>query len=376
MVNFSCNNCGQKLKAPDKFYGRRVKCPKCSSVCVVPEMPAKIRFLCKSCGKKISVPEVYAGKKGKCPKCKSLIVVPRATGSSVTADRHTSDVKISPKNTHWDGLLLDTPQKREVPAEMTEQDSTYEDLYGLGQTVEQRLRAEQDEQTGERKLPWLIDIFLYPVSVPGLINLAIFIGVPLLVSAVMFLLGPLAFTLTIPIIIVNILIRLYMYWYFAECIRDSGVGGLRAPETLGNSPDLGDMFSQTISIVACIILFLGPVGFYHLFIHKTDLIYWILLGYGVFFFPMGLLAVVMFNSSSGFNPFVIIGSIFSTFFQYCGLIIVFCGFGLLTQIGPGAHTSRVLAFIFFCGNIYLIMVAAHLLGRFYWRYQEKLNWEV
>jgi len=102
-------------------------------------------------------------------------------------------------------------------------------LYDFGQTVEQRLQAEQDERTGERKLLWLIDIFLYPVSVPGLTNLAIFIGVPLLVSAVTFLLGPLAFTLTIPIIIVNILIRLYMYWYFAECIRDSGIGGLRAP---------------------------------------------------------------------------------------------------------------------------------------------------
>jgi hypothetical protein len=27
-------------------------------------------------------------------------------------------------------------------------------------------------------------------------------------------------------------------------------------------------------------------------------------------------------------------------------------------------------------NIYLMLVAAHLLGRFYWKYEERLNWEV
>ncbi len=76
MITFSCKNCGQKLKVEDKLSGKRIKCPKCGSVGVVPDNSDKITFQCESCGQSISVPQIYAGKKGKCPKCKNPIVVP------------------------------------------------------------------------------------------------------------------------------------------------------------------------------------------------------------------------------------------------------------------------------------------------------------
>jgi len=138
---------------------------------------------------------------------------------------------------------------------------------------------------------------------------------------------------------------------------------------------LGEMFSQMLNIVVCLIVFIGPPFFYFLYTHKTDTIFWALAGYAVFFFPMGLLAVIVFDSFSALNPIVLIGSIFSTFFQYCGLVLLFIivGFlaGRLLEI-----QSLVLRFFFSCLRIYLTFVVAHLLGRFYWRYQEKLNWEV
>jgi DNA-directed RNA polymerase subunit RPC12/RpoP len=76
MIKFSCKKCGQKLNVEDKHSGKRVKCPKCGSVRVVPDNSDKIKFDCKNCGHKISVPQIHAGKKGKCPKCKSPIVIP------------------------------------------------------------------------------------------------------------------------------------------------------------------------------------------------------------------------------------------------------------------------------------------------------------
>jgi len=76
MIEFGCKNCGQKLNVEDKHSGKRVKCPKCGSVGVVPDNSDKIKFHCDSCGQSISVPQIHAGKKGKCPKCKTSIIVP------------------------------------------------------------------------------------------------------------------------------------------------------------------------------------------------------------------------------------------------------------------------------------------------------------
>jgi DNA-directed RNA polymerase subunit RPC12/RpoP len=76
MIRFSCKKCGQKLSVEDNHFGKRVKCPKCGSVGVVPGNSDKIKFRCDSCGQSISVPQIHAGKKGKCPKCKNPVVVP------------------------------------------------------------------------------------------------------------------------------------------------------------------------------------------------------------------------------------------------------------------------------------------------------------
>jgi len=76
MIRFHCKNCGQKLNVEDKHSGKQVKCPKCGSICVVPDKSDKIKFHCKSCGQSIRVPKIHAGKKGKCPKCKNPVVVP------------------------------------------------------------------------------------------------------------------------------------------------------------------------------------------------------------------------------------------------------------------------------------------------------------
>ena len=76
MIEFSCEKCRQKLNVEDKHSGKRVKCSKCGSVCVVPDNSDKIKFDCENCGQSISVPQIHAGKKGKCPKCKNPLVVP------------------------------------------------------------------------------------------------------------------------------------------------------------------------------------------------------------------------------------------------------------------------------------------------------------
>jgi WD40 repeat protein/DNA-directed RNA polymerase subunit RPC12/RpoP len=112
MIKFSCKKCGQKLNVEDKHSGKRVKCPKCGSVGVVPDISDKIMFHCKNCGQSISVPQIHAGKKGKCPKCKNQVVVPSVKGgpaefpSEADQNQYEEESDVSEKGTGVDRHLI------------------------------------------------------------------------------------------------------------------------------------------------------------------------------------------------------------------------------------------------------------------------------
>jgi hypothetical protein len=99
--------------------------------------------------------------------------------------------------------------------------------------------------------------------------------------------------------------------------------------------------------------------------------------YAAFLLPMSLLAIVMFDSLQGLNPIILIGSIISTFLPYCVLVAVFLSAGILVVRNmPDTYGSYILIFIVSCIRLYIIMVGAHLLGWFYHRYEQELNWDV
>jgi hypothetical protein len=176
--------------------------------------------------------------------------------------------------------------------------------------------------------------------------------------------------------IVRIFLFLYLYWYFCECIRDSAAGGIRAPETMANTPGLGEILWQFFRTVFCLCVFIAPAVFYFQHVGKIDTIFWALSACAIFFLPIALLAVVMFDSLSGLNPVLLIGSILSTFLPYCAMIAAFITFSfLIPHYLPEAVDSPITAFLCYCVGIYLLIVTAHLLGWFYCRYQNELNWE-
>lgn len=334
-----------------------------------------IKFRCDKCGQKFTVPEVQAGKKGRCPKCKNIVAVPK---------HQSPGVVIKPKDSAYDLTLLDVPETGKVQKKPVRQYAVPDTATEQTEESQRESPTGEVEPTGERKLPWMLDIFLYPTSKPGLTSLGIIVGIPLLIDIVLQAFGPFALTLALPRFILNILIGLYVCWYFAECVRDSAAGGTRAPEVFATA-DVSTMFEQSLYLAACYIIFAGPAGFYSVFTHKTDAVFWLLAAYGVFFFPIGLLAAVMFNSGAAFNPILWVGSIFSVFFQYCGLVLLLCGpvlaIGAIMNIQPqDIPLPKVLALILEAGFtgilLYIVFVVAHLLGRFYWRYRERLNWEV
>ncbi|MHC4430753.1 MAG: hypothetical protein ACYTBS_02825 [Planctomycetota bacterium] len=368
MLKFSCDNCGHKIGAKDEHAGKRARCPACGSVITVPEKTILVSFLCENCGEKISAVHTRAGKEGKCPKCRQTLVVPASHNLT----------------------LLDVAEQYKLQDRPTSRPSASEDIVEEQQNEESA--DEEDESAAGRKLPWLVDIFLYPTSASGMIHLAIFTIVPLLIAIVGTLpysLGPGArygFSRSFGLIglIVTIAFALYLCWFLTECIRDSAKGGMRAPEAFATA-DLGEMWSQAQYIIGCYLIFAGPAGFYRLFTQRTDIVFWLLLAYGVLFLPMGLLACVMFDSIHGLNPVLLIASILSTIVQYCGLVLLIGGVIVILRVMTSVEIDQeqrssiiglLLNSVCYALSLYAAFIVSHVLGRFYWRYQDKLNWEV
>jgi DNA-directed RNA polymerase subunit RPC12/RpoP len=401
MIKFSCENCAQKISVPEIHAGKKGRCPKCGEIVVVPAKSAILEFHCKKCGQKIRVPEIHAGKNGKCPKCKNIVTIPNIQSAGSVAIRAESiSEEITPKAFGLDPRLFDLPQAMKAENQPYGQqpvsDTTLEDVQRLRQMM--TIGSITQEPPPQRQLPWFIDILLYPTNKAGLIMIGIIIGIPILfkmVSVLMVFLTLICPLLLIlwPIIgllgfIIAVLFGMYLYWYLCECIRDSAEGCIRAPETIGQTPGLWELFVQSWKTFVCLVLFAAPALLYFTYTHRTDAIFWALTAFGIFFFPMGLLAVIMFDTFTSLNPVIIIGSIFSTFLPYLGLILLLATSvlsvrllmfvsNLVFSLG-GIYTTIVWLIIYGSGIIdfYMMMVIAHLLGRFFYKYQEKLNWEV
>ncbi len=119
MIKFKCNNCNHQIEAPQKYAGKRVRCPKCKVLIRVPESVGKtgtpeselIKFRCPSCNQKMRITPDYAGKQVRCAKCKKPLRIPQASSQSVppTAEDQTAVLRAGqeqqPKKENiWDDL--------------------------------------------------------------------------------------------------------------------------------------------------------------------------------------------------------------------------------------------------------------------------------
>jgi hypothetical protein len=360
-----------------------------------------IHFKCPNCAKGFTVDESSCGKKGECPKCKSIIVIPQTNETSSTSEEgisstiSVSSVELQNKNKFLD---LKELQKPEFPDEQP--GSAICQQTGFPADGEQQKR-EMEQNGFERKLPWFIDVFLYPANITGMVMLIILAGIPLLIMVLSLL----------PLMgcfggIVNIVIVLYAYWYLCQCVRDSAEGYVRIPRGIGNYPDLRDMFSEMANMVGCLILFFAPAYIYTFITKQENSIFYSLLVLGIIFYPMSLLSIIMHDSAYGLNPLLLGTSIAKTFFRYMGLVLVFLTGVFIIEYLPSHFINEYLSFyaesaiassnvknfysffysfyvrsivitgLFRFVEVYFLMVAAHLLGRFYYKNSQKLNWEV
>jgi DNA-directed RNA polymerase subunit RPC12/RpoP len=344
-----------------------------------------IRFSCPHCGQKLTVPDGQAGRADRCPRCTSRITIPPRAGSAQTAISEEL-LAAPPVPTDADragAAREDIPSRSTVPPS----DALDRQLLDLPPTAPQMRLSDEEilaklkfqpppEYTGARRLPWPIDILLYAANVAGLTNLALVIGIPLLLT----LLQRAVFLpfLGLMFFLAKLAVGLYAAWYWAECTRDSAQGGTRAVQIL-DAAGYGEKWSRVSYLLAVYAVFALPAALYFKYRGSTDVFFWILVAWGAVFFPMGLLAIIVNDGLYVLNPLFLLSAIRRVFFPYVGLLLLAAAgaaaFGLIHARLPREMPSIWLNSLGLLLALYLSLVAAHVLGRFYWRYRERLAWD-
>lgn len=337
-----------------------------------------IEFTCDKCRQKLQMAEKDAGKKCRCPECKVILIVPEQVLFEFETD---SSGKISPipfqtdeSNTNRNiNSALDLKPK---PV-MSETNPSFDETEGQPYSEEYPDEKNTREDTNKPRRPVLAAIFLYPTSIHGLSIIAVIVGIPFLINIFAMLAGPIwGIFIIIPGFFVIAVLAGYTFWYFCQCIRESADGQTKAPDVLVNAPALGDIGWQFLQTAVSIAFFAAPGIIYYRYTGKTDITFFLLLAYAALFLPMGLLAVVLYDAISALNPLLLIGSVLKTFLSYIKLVVLFYIVGCLLFF-----VSRLSLFCLFdviveAISVYLLLILAHLLGRFYRTNSKKLGWDI
>jgi DNA-directed RNA polymerase subunit RPC12/RpoP len=329
-----------------------------------------IHFTCAKCGKSFTATNDYAGKNGKCTRCNSAILIP------AIKDVPLPELQ-KPKGIHDESQFVE---------------NNYNDEF----------KKEASPEAFKRKLLWPLDIFLYPANRTGVTMLLIMAGIPLVamtISTCLSIIPVIGVFVSILAAIILIVVNVYSYVYFCQCVQNSAQGYVRLSVGLGDYMDFWDAFLMMFRIVVSIVLFAAP-AFAHLYLkseaddipdfifnfpeyNKPDEFFYYLLAIGAALFPMALLSIIMHESFAGLNPFLILSSLLKTHVFYIGFIVIFW-VGIfsvwyirsyclkLFSLHPYFLLLAISAYRFI--KIYLMMVIMHLMGRFYYKNSERLNW--
>jgi hypothetical protein len=344
---------------------------------------AVIRFNCSICGQHIRVLKSVAGKKGRCPKCKSVVVIPQSTPSP----------PIPPKEEPI-RVIRDAAPSFNEPARPIYAPSQQWHRTAPEPVADIDAGTDKFQPPPEQKPATILNVFAFPFSLAGVLHFILFWFGPLVIGFLERIFAVACCYGQLMIIGLYIALVGYFYYYLSNCIIAAAKDERTAPDmSFEDTFTFVDLLRRVFLVLGCTFVCFGPLVLYMLYFYilpavrrfwvgpaeplnwRADPVYWLLYGIGVFLFPMFLLAVAMFDSITALNPFLMIGSIASTFLSYCGLALLFCAIGLLMnfigQLQPGG-----LSLIAWGIDVYLIFIAAYILGRFYRRYEERLNWEI
>jgi len=158
-------------------------------------------------------------------------------------------------------------------------------------------------------------------------------------------------------------------------------------EELPDWPDFSDFWNDIINpvflICATVVASSLPVIFCFFLFGRSDQsiflsnpLFWLAIIAGMFYFPMGLLAVALFNRVLALNPLLVVVSILKVPMEYLVACVL-----LLFIYGANLIGNALTGFIPFLGgllgwflSLYLLMVEMRVLGLLYYTNKKRLKW--
>jgi hypothetical protein len=237
--------------------------------------------------------------------------------------------------------------------------------------------AEDDaEAAAEPPAPFL-HALAYPANADGLVQIGALVLTLWLVEVFGGLLGALVRQYgSLLVMIVRVFIAGYVVFYIGYCVYDSAQGGRHAPTiSPAHFVDVGELISQMLLLAAALAVCFWPAALYGGLTGRADSWFWTLGAVGAFFWPMAFLTAVLFDGIDALNPLLILRSIFVTLPAYLALLVkLSVPGGVFLAISLTLARMPVVRMLAPAAYLYLLLVEAHLLGRFYRQHKDRLKW--
>jgi DNA-directed RNA polymerase subunit RPC12/RpoP len=335
------------------------------------KLEAMVQFTCEHCHRRLSIADAHAGKKGKCPYCGRPVFIPAPGPIPPDAAEHSHKPNPAAKWSTQDAALLDIAHLPSgSPAE------SGRGMPSAGVAQKQAGGASAEEEVVEPPVSFL-QALAYPANLDGLVQIAAFFFALWLVEVFGGLLGALARQYgSLLVMIVQAFVVGYVVYYIGYCVYDSAQGGRHAPTiSPAHLVDLGELFSQMVLLAAALAVCFWPAALYRGLTGRADAWFWTLGAVGAFFWPMTLLTAVLFDGVDALNPLLIVRSILTTLPAYLALLVhLSVPGGMLLALSLTLARMPVVRVLAPAAYLYLLLVGAHLLGRFYRRHKDRLEW--
>ena len=179
--------------------------------------------------------------------------------------------------------------------------------------------------------------------------------------------------------IASLILSGYFCATYFQIIESSASGGKEAPEF----PDVANLFEDMIwpmlQIAVVIFVSFGPLLGYSFFVEEreqNELLMLGLLGWGVTYAPMAMLAVVILGYTGGLGPHIVLPAIFRSGWIYwlgvAMLVLLYAFSNAIYDALSGVLILRTL--IMALVGSYILMTNARILGLIYREKQDELNW--
>lgn len=178
--------------------------------------------------------------------------------------------------------------------------------------------------------------------------------------------------------IASLLLSGYFCAVFYQLIQSTATGGKEAPEFPETSNIIEDIIWPMLQILAVGLVSFGPFMGYAIWAGKSvnPMLAYALLGFGVVYFPMAILAVVILGYTGALSPHIVLPALFRGGWIYWVAVIMLLVLYFVGSLVEDIFSRKIIVghLIMAVMGSYTLMTNARILGVVYRERQDELGW--